>query len=388
MKFISVLATATAALSIGITACGSDSSSSNVEREEESSSSAEEVSSSSEEASSSSVEEKSDLPKGTRAATLEDLGKYYSLPLFGTDIILATGAKQGVFSLWDSEETAWVAFRSEFKDGVLEFSEKSKTGGFLGADTPVADSLSKLYKKGAQIQIIVNEKDSTLRYSLNGGDYSELASAKVVGASGVLTSGDKLKGQVLSCKAGKTTTDYTFFEGRYFAESGDEWEAGFYDIQHSRLLMVPTFLEKESYQPLVTMNVASDFSSMTDVTGEEFTCKATSVKFENIESDKIAGMWVASGDGYDWTLNLAKSGKYSVVAKKMNATALDNSGTWVVYGNTLIIKNSSCSEPSKCLTSIKGVISGFDAKKGFSLDHSNTQEPAMPTVWTLPQYDD
>lgn len=384
MKKLSVFAAA-AAMSLAFTACGGDSSSSNVEREEDSSSSVEESSSSvAEESSSSAKEEKGDLPKGARAATLEDLEKNYSLPLFGTDLYLATGSKLGVFSLW-IPDTAWVAFRSDFKDGVLEFSEEGKNGSFLGADFAVADSLQKLFKKGATIKLIVNSEDR-LQYSLNGSKYADLKTAKVKISENVISDGSKLNGLTLECKQEKSTVKYSFYEGRYVAESGDEWEAGYYDIQRSKLLMLPTFIEKESYLPLVTMTVGTDYT-MDDATGGQQTCKSSSNKYEAINHEKIAGEWVADKDGYDWTLTLKDSGKYSVDSKKGNTTVLNNSGVWDVYGNVLLIKNTACSEPEKCLTGIKGVVSGFDAKKGFNLDHSNTEEPSMPTVWTMPQYE-
>lgn len=383
---VSSFIAASAAFSLMLSACGDDSSSSNnVEREENSSSSVEEISSSSE-TSSSSVEEISDLPKGYRAATLEDLGKYHSLPLFGTEIYLATGSKKGVFSLWDSGETGWVAFRSDFKNGILEFSEESRTGDYLGGNYPVADSLSKMYKSGAKIQIIVNEKDGSLQYSLNDGDYANLPVAKIAELNSILTSGDKLKGKALSCKQDSTTFEYSFFEGRYIAEAGDEWEAGFYDVQYGRLLMIPTFLGKASYQALVTMNVSADLSSMVNVVGGELSCKVSELKSESVDSELMAGDWVADGDGYDWKLSLAETGKYSLVAKKMNSAVLNNSGSWDVYGNILLIKNTACTDPSACLTSIKGSISDFDPSKGFKLEHSNTEEPIMPSAWSAPQY--
>lgn len=380
MKNLSVLA-ASAALSVALTACGDDSSSaSNVEREEDSSSSvAEESSSSVEEIESSSEEE---APKA-RAATLEDLEKNYSLgEMFGTKVYLATGAKKGVFSLW-IPDTAWVAFRSDFKDGVLEFGKKDKNGGWAGATAPAADSLNALLEKGAKIKIIMNEEEK-LQYSINGGDFKDLEVAKVKFSDNTISDGTKLDGMSLSCAVDGKKTAYSFFEGRYLAETEDSWEAGYYDVQRSRLLMLPTFYDKPVY-PLTSMTVGSDFN-MLDITGKEISCESAELKYKAIDHDKLAGEWVSDVD-YDWTLNLDKSGSYSIVASKGGNAELNNSGNWDVYGNILLIKNSLCTNTADCLTGIKGTVSGFDASKGFKLDHSNTEKPAMPTSWGVPQYE-
>ena len=76
-KACSAVISSAFAISLMLAACGSDDNSSNVERGDDDSSSSVEESSSSTEKSSSSKE--ADGPKGTRAATLEDLEKNMSL---------------------------------------------------------------------------------------------------------------------------------------------------------------------------------------------------------------------------------------------------------------------------------------------------------------------
>lgn len=373
---------AAAALSLVFAACGDDSSSNNVEREEESSSSVEQSSSSAEESSSS--EEETDLPKGTRAATLDDLGKNYSLgKLFGSELFLATGAKKGVFSIW-IPDTAWVGFRSDFENGTLNFGAKLQNGGFAGAALPVADSLKNLFDKGSKIQIVVNE-DNKLQYSLNDADFVDLEEAKVMTSQNDISKGDDLVGKVLKCTEGKEKKTYTFYEGRYLVESSDSWEAGFYDIQRSRLLMLPTFYPAPVFA-MNSMTVKSDFN-MQDISGNKIDCKASDFKLESVKHEEIAGEWIAAEDGYDWTLNLKKNGDYVLDAKKGLGSELNNSGNWDIYGNLLLIKNTACTNPSKCLSGVKGVVSGFDAEKGFNLEHSNTEKPEMPTAWEAPQYE-
>jgi len=384
MKNLSVFA-ATAALSLMFTACGDDSSSpSNVEREVESSSSVEE-SSSSVESSSSSVEENSNVPEGTRAATLEDLEKNYSLgKMFGTEVFLATGAKKGVFSLW-VPNVAWIAFRSDFKDGLLEFGKTLKNSGYAGAEDAITDSLKAMIDNGTKIQLIVNE-DKKLQYSLNGGDFQDMeVYTKVKTSENTLSDGLKLVGKSLKCTEGSETKTYSFYEGRYLVETADSWEAGYYDIQRSYLLMLPVFYPKSAYS-LVVSSVTSDYN-MVSLSDENVSCKSSDFKFESVSREELTGEWDASKDGYDWTLVLDKSGKYSVDGSKGKNSDVNNSGHWDVYGNLLLVSNESCLNPSKCLGAVKGVISDFDAEKGFNLDHTNTEEPIMPSAWSVPQYE-
>lgn len=383
--FIKSSVAAMAAISMMMTACGDDSSTSgNVDRDEDSSSSAVEESSSFVEDVSSSSEE----DDGTRAAKLSDLEKNYSLgEMFGTTVYLATGAKKGVFSLWAQEEgteVAWVGIRSDFKDGVLEFSKELKNSAPMGVAGPILDSLSAMVDKGTSIKIIVDE-DESLQFSLNGGDYKKLEPVKVRPSTNYLSSGEDLVGHVVKCTAGESKKTYSFYDGRYVVESDSDWDAGYFDIQRNRLLMLPTFYKK-SASSLTVLSVDSKFS-LYDVNGNDMKCSSSELKWEEIDAEKMAGEWVSGEGGYDWTLTLKSTGAYSLDAKKGFNSELNNNGVWDVYGDVLLIKNKACTAPKNCLSGIKGVVSGFDPKKGFKYEHSNTETPDMPTQWELPVYE-
>ena len=363
-------------------ACGSDDNSSNVERAEDSSSSVEATSSSAEASSSS---EKRDVPEGTRAATLDDLQKNMSLgKMFGTDIYLATGAKLGVFSLW-IPDTAWIVVHSEFKDGVLEYGKSN--GSIMTTNADVADSLAAFFEKGGKIEFVV--KGEKLQYSINGGDYADVEKADVKTSSNWLSDGTKLQGVRLACKNEDSKQTYSFYKGRYVVEESIKdssfWSAGYYDIQRSHLLMTPVFFDVSAYS-LVSGQVSSDFNLSMD-TGAEFKCEKTTFKFDEVERDSLVNEWVADADGVDWTMSLKMSGDYALDATKGKNPEDVRSGKWDVYGDILLLKNTSCQSPSKCAKSVKGAVEGFDPQKGFTYKHDDSSTPAMPKDWTLPQYE-
>ncbi|MCQ2096368.1 MAG: hypothetical protein MJY87_00290 [Fibrobacter sp.] len=380
------LLTASLASVLGLTACGdSSSTSSNVEREEDSSSSVVESSSSVEE-SSSSVDES--LPKGARVATLEDLQKNVSLgEMFGTTAYLATGAKHDVFSIW-VPDTAWAGFYSEFKDGTITFGNNN--GYFAGIDgDKVTEAVGKFWEKGGTLRFIVNEKDK-LQYSLNGGDFKDAETAKVAVSGNVLSDGDKLKGLKLQCKNGDAEVRYTFYEGRFLQESegedGLEWNAGYYDIQRSKLLLLPVFYNTKGYVPLSTMAVDADFN-ITSITGAAYKCTKSSFEFEGVSKDDIAGEWASEKGGLDWMLTLDEDGSYQVQASKVGATEELKSGSWDVYGDLLLLRNRKCLHPEKCVSAVKGVVTMDDKGKGFEYEHSDPGTPEVPTTWTEVQYE-
>ncbi|PWJ68532.1 MULTISPECIES: hypothetical protein [unclassified Fibrobacter] len=371
-----------------LSACGdSSSTSSNVEKGDGSSSSVESSSSVAEEVSSSSVSD-IDVPEGGRVATLADLEKNISLgEMFGTKAYLATGAKHDVYSIW-VPDTAWMGFFSEFKDGTITFG--GNNGYYAGIDgDKVTDAMGEFWKKGGTISFIVNSEDK-LQFSVNGGDFQDAVSEKVPVSKNAISNGDDLKGLKLECKNGDDKVTYTFYEGRFLQESegedGLEWAAGYYDIQRSKLLMMQTFFNTKGYVPLTNMTVDSDYN-LTSVTGATYSCSKSNFKFESIDADKIAGEWVADGDGLDWTMNLKKNGDYSVEAKKAGNTEELKAGSWDIYGDLLVLKNKQCLNPSKCVNAAKGVVSHFDAESGFDFDHSDTGTPAVPKTWTVQQYE-
>lgn len=388
-KFLGASSVAmTLATALMITACGDDSSSSNnVEREEDSSSSLEASSSSVDEESSSS--EKSDLPKGLRAATLDDFDKNISLGnMFGSEVFLATGTKKGLFSLW-VPDTAWIAFHSEMKDGKISF-DKSNAALMGATNFAVYDSLAKMLEKEQKFQFVVSDDDK-LQFSLNGGDYKDTEVAKVAVSQSVVTDAGKLKGVKLECDAGDgLTNSYMFYDGKYLVKNSDKnkqisWSAGYYDIQRGTLMMMPTFFDQPAYS-LSSMYVDADFN-MTTVAGKESKCKKSNFDFDEIKKEDLIGEWVASEDGKDWTFELKKDGSQQLQAKEKGSTVELKSGSWNVFGDLLVLKNSSCLNPSTCSKAVMGVVSGLDPKKGFNYDHSDSDTPAVPKTWTVPLYE-
>ena len=385
-NFKKSLWTAACASALVLSACGdSSSTSSNVEREDNSSSSSE-ISSSSVEESSSSVD--ASLPKGARAATLEDLEKNISLGnLFGTKAYLAVGAKHDVYSIW-VPDTAWIGFHSEFKDGSVSFGGNS--GYYAGIDgDKVTDAVGEFWKKGGSIRFIVNA-DEKLQFALNGEDFQDAEAVKVPVSKNALSDGDKLDGVKLECKNGDEKVTYSFYEGRFLQESngeeGAEWAAGYYDIQRSKLLLLPAFFNTKGYIPLTTMTVDSDFN-LVSVTGDAYRCSKSNFEYEDLEASELAGEWVADDEGLDWTLTLSKNGEYSLDAKKAGNTEELKVGNWDVYGDLLVVRNTKCKDPSQCVRAAKGVVSHFDAAVGFDFDHSDTDTPAVPKTWTVQQYE-
>ena len=371
------------AMSLMLAACGSDDNSSNVERDEGSSSSVEESSSSVEESSSSAAPE---LPKGLRAATLDDLEKNMTLgEKFGTQIYLAAGAKQGVFSIW-IPDTAWIAVRSNFENGIIEFGPKN--GSYMGIDSKASDSMKEFFEATGKLQFVVKD-EKKLQVSINDGDYIDVEKANVQISSNWISDGTQLQGVKLSCKNGDAKQDYSFYKGRYIVEETvkdkSSWSAGYYDIERSHLLMLPVFFNEAVFS-MVSAQVSSDFDINMD-TGESYKCEKSTFKFKDVDQEALAGEWIAPEKGLDWTLTLKKSGDYSVVAKKGANTEELKSGIWDVYGDVLLLKNSSCLHPSECASAVRGAIEGFDSKKGFTFNHDDSDTPAVPTTWTVPQYE-
>ena len=188
--------------------------------------------------------------------------------LFGRDIYLATGEKHGLFSLW-IPDTAWLAAPSDFKDGVLNFSQGAITS--IKIDYDAIKSMEKLVEKDSDhsMRFIVNEDDQ-LQYSLDGGEYKDVGETSVKKNSSVVWNGDSLASKELFCKTGENTfTGYSFYKGRYVAtdvvrnaektnDSLVSWSAGYYDIHRGKLLMRPLFYSSAVYA-LVSASVSSDY---------------------------------------------------------------------------------------------------------------------------------
>ncbi len=331
-----------------------------------------------------------DVPKGARAATLEDLGKNMSLgKMFGTNIYLATGAKHGLFSLW-VPDTAWVVASSNFEGGVLEISKS--TGAIMGLSGPsVVDSMKALLADGMTINFIVNDKDS-LQFSTDGGKtYKDVGSASVKTTSAKMSQGDDLKGVRLTCKNESTVNTYSFYEGRYYLETSKDdkveaWSAGYYDIQRSYLLMLPKFFEGRT-NALTSFFVAPDSYTLTFYGGVENKCEKSTFKYEDVADKDLVNEWEAVDNDLEWNLEYASNGTYAVYARKGGDTQQSKEGYWDIYGDMMFMHATGCKDPSSCTQDVKGVISDLDPKVGFDFDHSDLDEPVMPKTWTLPQYE-
>ena len=366
-NFSKVLFSATVAASMMFAACGSDDASSNVERDEDSSSSAEESSSSEKVTSSSSVEE--DEPEGERSATLDDLSAYYVLDdMFGTKAILATGSKRGVFSLWISD-TAWIALRSDFKDGKLEYG--TSNGSFQGASTKEAEAMEKFFTKGGKFHFVV--KDNQLQYSLDGKNYEALRDTSLRSSLLWITEGTDLDALTLTCKSGKDTHVYNFYKGRFLVEDTESdttrWSAGYYDIQKDNLLLLPVYYYGPVYA-LTTAHVEQDYT-IEIVAGETYGCKKSSNKYSEFSREKLVGEWNALVEKSEWVMDLKEDGSYVIESRESAKEVAQRKGVWDVYGDQLLLSP----------VGVKGKIKSFKEGKSFTFEHA--EMPEMPTDWTI-----
>ena len=395
---------AAVAVTMMLAACGSDDNSTNannVERDdgESSSSIVEEKTSSSsqksqdvdEESSSSSKSEST--KKKARAATLEDLEKnLYLGEMFGTKVYLATGTKQGLFSLWipasnpAGQDSAWIAVRSDFEGGVLKVGKEY--GSIMYTDSESANAMKKFFDKNGKLKFIVNEEDQ-LQVSLNGGDYVDVEKASVTKSGNWLSDAADLQGVKLSCEEGDAKQVYSFYKGRYIVEESQgetsAWSAGYYDIQRSRLLMLPVYFNAP-VPSMVTAQVGSDYNLMKS--GSSISCEKSTFKYSDVNSEKLVSMWVASDDGFDWNFILDKSGNFSVDASYASVLKKQMLGVWDVYGDQLLLEITDCyksSDAGSCPSVMKGVVK-VD-KSGMTYKHDDVETPLVPTKWELPQYE-
>ena len=382
-----------AALALALGACG-DSKSPTVSDDILSSATDKDGSSSSTEPESSSSFE-IDLPKGARAATLDDLEKNMTLKgLFGRDIYLATGEKHGLFSLW-IPDTAWLAAPSDFKDGVLKFSQGAITS--IKIDYDAIKSMEKLVEKDSDhsMRFIVNEDDQ-LQYSLDGGEYKDVGETSVKKNSSVVWNGDSLASKELFCKTGENTfTGYSFYKGRYVAtdvvrndkktnDSLVSWSAGYYDIHRGKLLMRPLFYSAPVYA-LVSASVSSDYKTLT-ISAEDVSCTLSELKYNEVPAADLEGEWESDEGGLAWSLDLRTDRTFEVKAFKGNENKALKQGTWDVYGNQLLMKVTGCLG-GKCTPAVIGSVSKWKAGSFFNYGNSDPDDPPIPEDWIAPEYE-
>lgn len=344
------------------------------------------------EKSSSSVEV--EVPSGTRVATLADLPKNLSLgDEFGTEVFLATGSKNGLFSLWGAD-SAWIVFDSKFENGVLSFKSDA---GFSGlSNTSQFKPMQDLLEKGATISFIVDPKDSVM-FSTDGKNFKKAEPAMVSISNSKMSNAENLKGTRLTCKNGDLSEEYSFYNGRYFLEvkDGDKdvsWSAGYYDIHRSNLLMIPKFFmvqdtSKGRVSALSTYFVNPSSMEFTFYGNLKKPCEKAELNYEEVAAKDMVGSWIAEDGSVEWSLDLKSSGEFKVLARESGDTKQSKAGIWDVYGDMMFWQAKGCLNPSSCTQFVKGVVEGMDPKAGFRYNHDDSDSPKMPKIWTLPQYE-
>lgn len=382
-----------AALALALGACGDSSSpddtddilSSAGDTEKSSSSKADEESSSSD----------AGLPAGARVATLDDLEKNMVLKdMFGRDIYLATGDKNGLFSFW-IPDTAWVVAPSDFENGVIKFSSGAITS--IKIENSAISKMEKLVEKDSDhsIKFIVNG-DGDLQYSLDDEDYKDVGETTVKKNSQVVWNGDSLDAKELFCKTGENTfTGYSFYKGRYVAtdvvrndkktnDSLVSWSAGYYDIHRGKLLMRPLFYSAPVYA-LVSASVSSDYKTLT-ISAEDVSCTLSELKYNEVPAADLEGEWESDEGGLAWSLDLRSDRTFEVKAFKGNENKALKQGTWDVYGNQLLLKVTGCLG-GKCTPAVIGSVSKHKAGEFFYYGNSDPDDPSIPSDWTAPEYE-
>jgi hypothetical protein len=381
-----------AALALALGACGDSKSPTDSDDILSSGGSSAKSSSSKEAKSSSSVSE--DIPKGARAATLDDLERNMKLKdMFGRDIYLATGEKHGLFSFW-IPDTAWIAVPSDFKDGVISFSSGAITS--IKIENKAIESMEELVEKDSDhsMRFIVNEDDQ-LQYSLDGGKYKDVSEATVKKNSSVISNGDSLASKTLFCKTGEETyTEYDFYKGRYVAtdvkDSGKSnrsvvsWSAGYYDIHRGKLLMRPLFYSAPVYA-LVSASVSSDYKTLT-ISAEDVSCTLSELKYNEVPAADLEGEWESDEDGLTWSLDMRADRTFEVKAFKGNENKALKQGIWDVYGNQLLMKMTGCLG-GKCTPAVIGSVSKWKAGSFFDYGNSDPDDPSIPESWNAPEYE-
>jgi hypothetical protein len=381
-----------AALALALGACGDSKSPTDSDDILSSGGSSAKSSSSKEAKSSSSVSE--DIPKGARAATLDDLERNMKLKdMFGRDIYLATGEKHGLFSFW-IPDTAWIAVPSDFKDGVISFSSGAITS--IKIENKAIESMEELVEKDSDhsMRFIVNEDDQ-LQYSLDGGKYKDVSEATVKKNSSVISNGDSLASKTLFCKTGEETyTEYDFYKGRYVAtdvkDSGKSnrsvvsWSAGYYDIHRGKLLMRPLFYSAPVYA-LVSASVSSDYKTLT-ISAEDVSCTLSELKYNEVPAADLEGEWESDEGGLTWSLDMRADRTFEVKAFKGNENKALKQGIWDVYGNQLLMKMTGCLG-GKCTPAVIGSVSKWKAGSFFDYGNSDPDDPSIPESWNAPEYE-
>ena len=385
------------ALALFFAACGDDSSSgNNVDQETDESSSSVEDST---DVSSSSAEYKDPTwPEGARAATLDDLKKYYLVKIKGETFHLGTGSKSGMFSLWGIDESngnphlALLLIMSDFKDGIIKMNS-SNTMDPLVLDEKIATNkiLKDIMKSSKDMELSFIVNGDKLMYRVDKGDFAEAEVEQLKADQSLVTDAANFEKKRLACTvAGNDTTQvYSFYKGRYIMERvvGKDtvsWNAGYVDTYRGYTFFVSKFATGADLA-MMTRQVTA---SMDSIRGNS-KCVKSDFKYSDVDVASLKGDWATldKSTNTDWEFNLKAPMQYTLVA---NAGMNENkSGAWDVYGDVLLLKVEKMlkADERKCASAIKGNVTGI-SEKGFTYNHSDKCSPAMPKAWEVPVYEE
>ena len=389
------------AAALMLVACGDDSGSNSVDRESNKSSSSVD----STDGSSSSAYVDPTWPEGARAATLEDLGKYYLVKIKGETFHLSTGIKEGMFSLWaiDTKDNvtsnAILLIKTDFKNGIVKMnSATTRTPFNLNEYLASQKILKNIMESGNVVELSFIVLGDKLMYRVDKEKFEDAEVETVTSAKALVNSAKDLDKKRISCKAGDTTQVLTFYSGRFVHEkvAGKDtvsWSAGYVDTYRGSTFLWPEF-QSSSYINLNVWNISSDLKSFEGFSTsiQSFTdCSPSDFKYTAVDKSALVGDWAAFDDkaNLDWSLALKASMDYSLKAGHSE----DKAGTWDVYGDVLLLKVSTMLDSQKrcanngCKLSIKGPVTGV-SEDGFTYNHSEKGTPVMPTKWGLPEYDE
>ena len=336
-------------------------------------------------ASSSSVASSSVVtPAGTHAAKLAELEKNMKLKLFGQDIYLSTGSKQGLLALRIPDEL-WVVTYTDFANGEVKFVEKNV--GILYSDTDAAKVIKNKLTDGIKLSFIVDE-DGKVKYAVNDSkDYSEAVKADVKTQTGIVSKAEDLKNKVYSCTDGDTTKVFNFYDGTYILEKklSDkvvDWFAGNYDVQRSTLLMLPQFFVGKVYS-LYNFSVGSEDNKISGNNGLSMSCTVEAKTVKTLEKEFLVGEWQAYENGISWEFTMSDNGEYKFLAYEGTKNVEHKQGVWSIYGNNLLMRNTGCLN-TNCSTIFKGTVEDQTAN-GFTFKHEDTDTPHIPFKWSVAQ---
>ena len=343
-------------------------------------------------ASSSSTSEKK-----YRAAVLEDLEKNMELKLFDVTIYLSTGSKQGIFALRIPDEL-WLMTYADFANGELIFNEKNT--GVQFAETDAAKEIVNKLKKGFKLSFFV-DTNGIILYSVDDSKESnEAVKASVSVSNGTVSKAENIKNKIYTCEDGDTTRIFTFFDNSYILEDLVSEKVvygigGRYDIQRSKLLMLPTYYPRPVNSMYVYTVTNDNKIKLTDgETTATMNCTVEDVDYEYWNPKNIVGEWVELKDGIEWNFSIKSDGTFELKAFEGEKIIEAKSGVWETYGYYLMMRNNACIHPDKCTKSIYGVLQlgTLDNKtgkiSGFSFIHSDTDEPKIPISFNAPEYID